>query len=310
MNVSLYSINSYYSLKLDGLLVFIHNKSLPPSLSQGVYIKAGEMTFLSVKRTFKSKYPWPYSHCMSSPSSLSSSRQFYDFILSSGYSYRQQDCIDLCIQKQIIIECKCFFLKYKNPYSNLNENGTYSQLDPCLNLTEAECVSDQLNALDVDECTTQMCPLECDTIEYDVSLSSATSPTLNTYLNLPQEFRYFFEAYFSELKNQTLSYNLYQTLFVSFSVYYSSMEYEYVSERPDMGLSDLFVQIGASLGMFISFSVFTFVELAEVLIRILYVWICNRERGRNKMNQIGDESITTSTTSIDSLSSPPSINLK
>jgi hypothetical protein len=33
-------------------------------------------------------------------------------------------------------------------------------------------------------------------------------------------------------------------------------------------LSDLFVQIGASLRMFISFSVFTFVEIAEILIRI------------------------------------------
>jgi hypothetical protein len=293
--------------------VFIHNKSLPPSLSQGIYIKAGEMTFISVKRKFKSKYPWPYSHCMSSPSSLSS-RQFYDFIISSGYSYRQQDCIDLCIQKQIITECKCYFLKYKNPYSNLNENETYSQFlfqfEPCLNLTESECVSNQLNALNVDECTTQMCPLECDTIEYDASLSSATSPTLNTYLNLPQEFRYFYEVYFRELKNQTLSYNLYQTLFVSFSVYYSSMEYEYVSETPNMGLSDLFVQIGASLGMFISFSVFTFVEIAEILIRIVYVWICNRKSGRKKINQIRVESNNTSTISIDSTPPLPSINLK
>jgi len=264
------------------MVVFVHNKSLrEPSLSEGIFIKPGEMSYINVKRKYISKYPAPYSQCME-PDSFSS--YLYDFILASGSLYRQQDCTNLCIQEQIIKECDCFFLRYKNHFN--------ASIEPCLNLTQAQCVIDQLNMLNINECVSKYCPLECQSYEYELSLSSATNPTLNYFLNLPQNYKDIY-ASILELNNQSFTYDVFKSIYISMNIYYSSLDVEQVSETPKVVLSDLFVQIGASLGIFISFSVFTFFEFVEILFRIVYLLVSERkhkeERFKGKNNQVEND---------------------
>ena len=89
---------------------------------------------------FISKQSSPYSDCIDS-SSYSS--VLYDYLIQSNYSYRQIDCLDLCIQQKIISECACYNLKYPD----LN-----TQVKPCLNLTQFECANNEVNNFDSIEC--------------------------------------------------------------------------------------------------------------------------------------------------------------
>ena len=44
-----------------GMVVFVHNSSLRPrELDDGIFIRAGEQSYIGVKRTFIKNIPWPY----------------------------------------------------------------------------------------------------------------------------------------------------------------------------------------------------------------------------------------------------------
>ena len=61
----------------------------------------------------------------------------------------------------------------------------------------------------------------------------------------------------------------------SINVFYTSLEYTVIAETPQ---TTLFTQLGGSLGMFISFSVFTLFEAIEIIILILYaLWFKRTE---------------------------------
>ena len=58
-----------------GLVVFVHNQTSVPR--RRIYVEAGKLANVEVRRTFTSKYPWPYSDCVD----LSAfSSELYDFI--------------------------------------------------------------------------------------------------------------------------------------------------------------------------------------------------------------------------------------
>ena len=81
---------------------------------------------------------------------------FYDFIVKSNRIYRQKDCLDLCLQRLIINECKCYYPKYSNLYKS----------KPCNNVTQLICIIEQILVFDINkinDCTLE-CPLECDSI--------------------------------------------------------------------------------------------------------------------------------------------------
>ena len=165
------------------------------------------------------------------------SSELYDYIIKTGQIYRQQDCFNLCLQELALKNCQCYFTVYQN----LN-----TTLRPCLNLSDIECGSRQYINLNLNECQTKYCPLECDTIRYDLTLSS---------LAFNHQYEFFNEFKYSN---------------VIFQVYYSSTQYTLLTESPKMSLADLFSQIGGALGLFISFSIFTLFELMELLILFIF----------------------------------------
>ena len=64
--------------------------------------------------------------------------------------------------------------------------------------------------------------------------------------------------YFSNLNGTDLSsYDLFRELFYSMRIYYSSIEYTYISESPQTTVFGLLSSLGGSLGMFLGFSVFS-----------------------------------------------------
>ena len=168
----LFNQNSLTIRKEKGVVVYVHNSSFSPT--KEIFIKPGEKTFIRVERTFIQKQPQPYSNCID----LSSySSELYDLIIRQGQVYRQQDCFDLCFQKISINNCEC----YDPGFSNLN-----TSIRPCHNLTDIDCLNRQFYTFNLDECQTKYCPLECDTIKYDLTLSSLVSSSNQKEFNVSQ----------------------------------------------------------------------------------------------------------------------------
>ena len=79
----------------------------------------------------------------------------------------------MCIQLETINKCKC----YGTLYDNLNSNQTRA----CLNITDYTCFQDVYFQVDPIKCATDYCPLECNSIQYDLTLSSLLSSSFNDY---------------------------------------------------------------------------------------------------------------------------------
>ena len=217
---------NYTSDAQMGLVVFIHNSSFDPLPTDAIYVEQGKLTFIGIKRTFISNYPSPYSECVD----LTSYKSYlYNYLISLGRTYRQEDCFNLCIQQSILEACGCFF----TAFSNLNTN-----LRACLNITDYTCVDSQVSSFNIEECSKTSCPLQCKYEEFDYSLSSLTNPSSDTYLNL--------------------------------NIYYPSLEYTQITESPKTSPYDLLAQLGGALGMFVSLSVFTLVEILEITFLMVY----------------------------------------
>ena len=89
-----------------------------------------------------------------------------------------------------------------------------------MNKTEGICFKNLYFNFSPDECINKMCPLECDSIEYERQVSSLASPSIQAY-------NYFFKE--TEM-NQGLTYDLVKSQMIQFNIYYSSLQYTAISE--------------------------------------------------------------------------------
>ena len=215
-----------------GMAVFVHNSSLRPREEDSVYIKPGELSFIGIKRRFVQNEPSPYTQCQDL---TSYSSEYYDFIKKMNRTYRQKDCFDLCTQQLIIQECGCYYLKLDN-----NQNKS----KPCVEIYDFFCATYANHLIDAVKCASESCPLECDSIQYDLTLSSVISD-LNHIIN--------------------------QSLKVY--IYYTELEYTLIQVTPAMSLANLIANLGGTLGLIASVSFFTILEMLELFILLVYAFL-------------------------------------
>ena len=188
------------------------------------------------------------------------SSDLYDYIVHSGQSYRQEDCIELCVQQIIIKQCQC--------YASFSANLS-ALVGPCLSSQNLNCLLDQFNNFDLASCQALSCPLECDTIKYDLAVSSHLYPSKRYYENELNKNELVLN-YSLEYLNKSLTYDMMREYSYSFSVYYPHMEYTLLTETPKTSIADFFAQIGGTLGLFVSYSIFTLFELIECFLLVLH----------------------------------------
>ena len=249
-----------------------------------------------MRRTFISNVNSPYTSCQDL--TLYSS-EFYNFIINSKkYSkYLQTDCFNLCIQESIISECNCSYSGFDNPFNN-----STTVVRPCLTLFDFDCYNNILNGFDPRECAANSCPLECESIEYDLSVSSLVDPSRTFYYDTVLNFCFWslvhtksvslcpdqreiysnyticlYEAFFKSggpcgvRPTPSLEgYETYRNYIVKFSVFYPSLSFKQIQTSPAMTLAGLVANMGGTLGLIVSVSVFTLFEKAEFLVLILH----------------------------------------
>jgi hypothetical protein len=252
------SENKYPITFSTGLKVLINNQSFTPNANDNfISIEPGKETDIAVDRIFSSDMPKPYSGCTDLTQGYNS--ELYNFLVRSNKTYRQIDCIDLCYQRYIQKKCNCFYTVLPK---------IYPATSPCLNLTQIDCLFKSITELNIFSCQIE-CPLECDSVTYNSQLSSLTYPNLE-YYNLFQNdtiaTQYFLENFGANIS----SYTFFREYFYSINIYYSSIKYTYISESPETTVFGLLSGLGGSLGMFLGFSVFSLLEVFEILFELIW----------------------------------------
>jgi hypothetical protein len=113
---------------------------------------------------------------------------------------------------------------------------------------------------------TPLCPLECDSIKYETSISF-TKFSKN-------EFKTLFE-----INGSTDG-------LIWVDIYYENLEYTSITQLPKMNVLDLISNIGSNLSLFIGISFISFAEIIEILGEIIIILFEKKKKKQSFMSNI------------------------
>ena len=238
---------------LDGLRLIVHNHSADPGYysggtKSGFILAPGFNHEIAIKRTISSKLGLPHNNCIKNITSLDSyDSDLYRYILeSTKYQYTQKDCFDYCIGTEL----NKYFNKTNkiDHWLNIYKNYSFDQF--------WDFYSNFVSGKNKKICT-PLCPLECDSIKYDTSISF-TKFSDNEYLAL------------YDINGTTDN-------LISIDIYYENLEYTSINQLPKMDIIDLISNIGSNLSLFIGISFLSFAEIIEIIGEILIILFEKKE---------------------------------
>lgn len=237
------------------------------TLYNGINIKPGTETYVGIKRMFRTKLSKPYSNCIKVLKPFNSySKILYGYFKDLNVSYYNQDfCYKLCFQDQLIKKCNCCdivtpsILKRHYCFTN-QELYCQDQFQSNFSITNIEYLCQS------------SCPIECETITYELSSYQAQFPTDSylEYLMVDEISKSFFP------QNITVNSEIEDFVSKSFLrliINYDELFYTTITDSAAITLGPLLGNIGGQLGLFIGLSVLSFVEIFEFFIetiRVLY----------------------------------------
>jgi hypothetical protein len=230
----------------SGFILYIHNQTKLPLQNfehnnhnrQAVYVSSGFDTNLVVERIIYNRLDQPYNDCYKNVSKFRFNKTLIDYIaLQLNQTYSQDLCYVLCFDLAYINNSTC---ECKNKQLGQVWSNCYRNVSDCTFKFKATFYETNI----ADKCE-QYCPLECDTVSYEV----------NSY---------------SKLFGYPLQYNS-----TRIKVNYKDLKYTLISQQPKMLLTDLIATIGGLFGVFLGCSFLTFIEIFEHIIELSYIMIRN-----------------------------------
>ncbi len=109
-----------------------------------------------------------------------------------------------------------------------------------------------------------LCPSQCQTKVYKTHQSMNQFCT-EPYVDLIRERKNFLSKY----DNQTLSPESIKSNLVKVNIYYDSLSYTQITESAKMNKVSLLASIGGFMGMFLGMSLMTFVEILDIVVRLI-----------------------------------------
>ena len=242
----------------SGVRVFVNNQYTLSSQAESVDVTTGTETNIAVKKRIIEIKDYPYSDCVTKNNEKIDGNVFDDkyFLIfkRSNLKYRSSDCLTYCYQKEIYRKCGC--IDFYGTFNNI-ENLT---LDYCVS-SNPECLSN-IKASGIDLCIGK-CPRECDYIKFDLTTSFSNYPSKSEYNNIVNN---------TPLNNGSFTYI---NNFVKVNVFYADTQYELITESPAISAVNLLSDLGGTLGLFLGFSMLSFIEVIEFFInciREFYWW--------------------------------------
>jgi hypothetical protein len=219
-----------------GPSIVIYNQSqfqIANSLDS-IKLKAGTCTNIRIKKVQTSTMPQPYSNCHDLNAFHS---DLFHEMRKLNFTYRQKNCIDLCKNDYIISKCKC-----NSPFLPNVRN-----VKPCYTKAEYICSYDFLKDINkkVRSICYDMCPIECDSVEYERFISYEEWPSLGYYEQLsrnPLIVQLFTSA------NKTIDYKSVRASMYCLNIFYEQLTFTEISEVPSITVLDVVSNIGGTIG--------------------------------------------------------------
>jgi hypothetical protein len=166
-----------YSYK-SGFRVVVHNQSIEPILNkEGIDVAANVVTNVAVSRSFYEKFSTPYDECISVFDEQLAQKNdlfrtlYYDLNVKNIEKYTTDYCINTCNQLYLIKKCDCFDYENPKPKNISVEKGCVFVNITCWEKSDIEFFESEVN-----NCY-KNCPIKCNTVKYDLSVSFADYPT-------------------------------------------------------------------------------------------------------------------------------------
>ena len=269
-------------LTSDGILAYIH----PPgsrfdSEDPVITSSPGPQAFIQIKTKKYTFQPHPYGSCIKDPAPFHTGNS-----TNETYIYRSGICMSSCHQKEAVKRCGCVDPNsfatdeqiHRYPYC-----GALAPVD--VMATRSQCLTGILLA--PRNCS---CPLKCNSVGYDVSVSQATWPRpaqhdLFMKTLVKEKYRDAFNDYINSFEEEVLTYQdikYYQERFISsnfinLEVEFASLYEASIEDVPETNVPTLLSKIGGVLNLWSGITVMLLVELAEFLFSLGYHWLfgCN-----------------------------------
>ncbi len=148
----------------------------------------------------------------------------------------------MCYQKTVVDFCSCY------DYESLK----YFDVEVCHSESQIACLKNIYRNMSSSTTLSKRChlecPLECDLAGFTFTLSTATYPPTDYYLNLLRSYEIISNKFSNislindeKIKNSVLRLN----------IYYSKLSYQILIESPSQSIVGLLANLGGTLGLFL-----------------------------------------------------------
>ena len=225
---------------------------------------------IKISKSVFNKQKKPYSNCdfiedddgnFEYPSSFD--RKYYEQIKSAGYEYSQSMCISFCQLDKIGSNCTLRVSSIKAP-NNMDNFCPY--LDK-YELWNTDPIDDLYKKYfkneNVDKECAKMCPLECNTEQFDLLLT----------------------------RNELRNISDYESNYLSVILYFDLAGYLNYEESPSISVYNLISNIGGSIGLLLGMSLLSIFEVLEMVILSIYLIIKHKYKSFKLNKQKTNEEI-------------------
>ena len=262
----------------DGARVLVHPRGSVPLMEDGVNVEAGYHSTITLHLERRQRLGEPYSDCEHEPHL---GRCWEGIDLGSSRTYGHQQCIEFCVQRQILEKCGCITGSRLSLYP-MRQNVTLCGNQRSLNALEVfkytarmlECIAN------IPE---QTCPTDCSEDHYDIMISRSKWPHNSYHLAFYDEyikgktFAKWFEIDDNENDNQqgtnTSAYrNIYldriRQNFLRLDVLWRRSTMTVYRKEASVGVETLIGNIGGVLNLWIGITFVTIMEVIEMFVNM------------------------------------------
>ncbi len=113
------------------------------------------------------------------------------------------------------------------------------------------------------------CPLECLSTEFSFTTSTAEYPTL-----------WYFENILKKLVKKNLSYKEMRESVARVEIGFAHMDQTVITEEKKVEVNDVISSIGGTLGLFLGFSFLSVVELVEIVVQSVLIFVFRQQNDK------------------------------
>ena len=226
---------------------------------ENIRVAAGLETFIKVHRSFEFSLPRPYSNCdipNEEEASYLEENFFYRLFLDSPYQYTRQGCFVQCYQQRLIQTCNC---------SDQRLMSLFADTSVCAGCTQLNCHHSFFTSWTWDTCL-EFCPFECNRTRYVTDKEFLELNGLNYALEIVMNSKLSRDFVTKQTDKESGAQS-----FISLNIFYDSLSYEWTVEKEKMNVVDLLANVGGNLSLFLGVSIFTLLEIFEVLLEIYFL---------------------------------------